>query len=78
MGACSFSHTEGGGGSGVREGFHHLRKALPCLKGGGGGLKKFLTRDFNILKPPSPLPVIDDRSHSNKFSKGLKRVTCTE
>ena len=24
-----------GGGGGVREGFHHLRKALPCLERGG-------------------------------------------
>ena len=49
MGAWSFSHSDGGGGA---KSFNLLnwgaQKALPCLKGRGGG-KKFWTRDFPIL-----------------------------
>ena len=54
--ACSFSHIVGGwgwgGGGGVCGHFPLFKrwgaKILPCLDGGGGG-KKFRTRDFLIL-----------------------------
>ena len=46
----SFSHKEGGGGA---KGFHFIKRGgrenFYCLELGGGGRKKFRTRDFPIL-----------------------------